>query len=258
MAGKSLKLLLVENVDNLGIVGDVVSVRTGYARNFLLPRGLATKPSEDLVRSLAAKRAEAEKLIAQQRAQREALIKSLEGFEMTMQRSCNEQGILYGAVTQQDIASAMRALGHAVSPRDVRLPVAIKRVDHYDVQIKFATDLATNVKVHVVADRQIQAGEERQEMEFDNEGNLIVATPGQPGEGQGAGGDRRERRERRERGDRGGDRGRPREAAPDKRAVASGAASSSARSEGPGREAPKPEAAKPSDGAKAAKAKKAK
>ncbi|MFZ4573664.1 MAG: 50S ribosomal protein L9 [Phycisphaerales bacterium] len=152
---KSVKLLLVENVDSLGIVGDVVNVRIGYARNFLLPRNLATAPSADLVASLGVKRAEAQKQVALQRKQREETTTKLKGVEITLVRSCNDQGILYGAITQQDIASALGEQGHVVRAREVRIAQTIKRVDHYDVHVKLDTDLDAIVKVHVKADREL-------------------------------------------------------------------------------------------------------
>ncbi|MDX2130624.1 MAG: 50S ribosomal protein L9 [Planctomycetota bacterium] len=152
---KNMKLLLIENVDSLGIVGDVVSVRTGYARNFLLPRALATEPSEELVQTLAAKRAEAERQVAQQRAQREETTAKLEGVELELVRSCNDQGILYGAITQQDVATELTTRGYLVKPRDVRLPGAIKRVDKYELHIKLDTDLDAIVKLVVKPDREL-------------------------------------------------------------------------------------------------------
>lgn len=168
---KSVRLLLVENVDNLGIVGDVVNVRVGYARNYLLPRDLATVPSQEMLAQLAEKRRLAEKDLAELRAMRTELIKKIDGLELTLTRSCNDQGHLYGSVTQHDIADALTALGFAVKPREVRLPGTIKRVDTFDVLIKFASDLEANIKLWVVADRSLDV--EREEMEFDNEGNLI-------------------------------------------------------------------------------------
>lgn len=169
---RDLNLLLVENVDNLGIVGDVVKVRAGYARNFLLPRGLATEPDDQLIKQLADKRAEAEKEVAALRANREDMAKKLDGQEITMVRACNDQGVLYGAVTQQDIASALQTLGFDVKPREVRLPYAMKRIDNYEVLLKFANDLESHIRVFVEPDRTIDE-DEREEMEFDNEGNLI-------------------------------------------------------------------------------------
>jgi len=173
---KSVKLLLTENVDNLGIVGDVVNVRLGYARNFLLPRQLATVPNEGMIAELAEKRKAAEAALAKLRAQRQAAIKKIEGLEITMARSCNDQGHLYGSVTQQDIASALTELGFDVKPREVRLAQTIKRIDSYEVLVKFDADLEASVKLWVVADRKLDL-EREEEMEFDNEGNLIEKRP---------------------------------------------------------------------------------
>ncbi len=169
---KSIKLLLTENVDNLGIVGDVVNVRIGYARNYLLPRDLATTPSDEILAKLAEKRAKAEKDLAALRAQREALISKLEGIELTLTRACNDQGHLYGSVTQHDIAESLTELGFPVQGREVRLAQTIKRVDSFDVLVKFDTDLEANIKLYVIADRALDDDRE-EEMEFDNEGNLI-------------------------------------------------------------------------------------
>lgn len=169
---KSVKLLLTENVDSLGIVGDVVKVKMGFARNYLLPFGYATTPSDDLIASLAERRAQAEKDVSARRKEREEMISKLDGQELTMDRACNDQGHLYGSVTQQDISSALKEVGFAVSPREVRLPGAIKRVDSYDILVKVESDLEAHVKLWVVADRHIE--NESEEMEFDNEGELII------------------------------------------------------------------------------------
>jgi large subunit ribosomal protein L9 len=160
---RNLKLLLTETVDSLGIVGDVVNVRTGYARNFLLPRRLATQPSEEAIKALASKRADAERMIAEQRAKRTEIAKKLEGFELSLVRSCNDQGILYGAVTQQEISKALHDKGYEVRPRDVRLPHAIKRVDNYEVHIKFEADLEAIIKLHVLPDRKLELEDQRAE-----------------------------------------------------------------------------------------------
>ncbi len=172
MASSYVKLLLTENVDNLGIVGDVVRVRTGYARNFLLPFGLATTPSEDLIKDLAEKRADAEKQVAALRKDRETMIGKLDGQELTMVRACNDQGHLYGSVTQQDIASALNEVGFAIKPREVRLPGTIKRVDSFDIHVKVDSDLGADIKLWVVADRELETDDDN-EMEFDDEGELI-------------------------------------------------------------------------------------
>jgi large subunit ribosomal protein L9 len=179
---RNVKLLLTENVDSLGIVGDIVNVRVGYARNYLLPFGYATTPSDELVAELAEKRAQAEQQLAERRKQREEMIGKLDGQELTLIRACNDQGQLYGSVTQQDIASALKEVGFTVAPREVRLPTTIKRVDTFDIHIKVDTDLEADIKLWVVADRELES-EDRDEMEFDNEGELIVKTK-KPAKGQ--------------------------------------------------------------------------
>jgi large subunit ribosomal protein L9 len=160
---KALKLLLIENVDTLGIVGDVVNVRTGFARNFLLPRNLATTPSDDLIKQLAGKRADAQRMLAELRKQREELIGKLQGIEVTLIRSCNDQGVLYGSITQQDIATALNTMGHSVKPRDVRISQTMKRVDKFDVHVRLDSDLDALVKLTVQADRKLEL--ERHEAE---------------------------------------------------------------------------------------------
>jgi len=183
MASKSVKLLLVENVESLGIVGDVVNVRTGYARNFLLPRSLATQPNDAMIKELSGKRADAQKAVEAHRQHRVALVDKLKGVEITLIRSCNDQGILYGAITQQDLAAALKELGHVVSPRDVRITQTIKRVDNYDIHIKLDADLDSIVKLHVKPDRELPADAKRAE-EAQGEG------------GAGAGADERPSRRR--------------------------------------------------------------
>ncbi|MDX2114470.1 MAG: 50S ribosomal protein L9 [Planctomycetota bacterium] len=154
---KTYRLLLTENVESLGIVGDVVTVRAGYARNYLLPRNVATEPSEEKINALASRRAEAERHVAEMRSAREQMVEKLEGYEITLERSCNDQGLLYGSVTQQDVATALLGAGFTVRPRDVRLSQTIKRVGNYDLTIKPDVDLEANVKLHVNPDRPLES-----------------------------------------------------------------------------------------------------
>ncbi|MGP1347400.1 MAG: 50S ribosomal protein L9 [Phycisphaerales bacterium] len=149
---KYVELLLVETVEPTGIVGDVVKVRPGFARNFLLPRGLATEPNEELKASLAQRRAEAERDLAERRARMESMIEKIDGYELTTERAANEQGLLYGSVTQQEIADMLTEAGFGVRPRDVRIGQTIKRADRYDIVIKPANDLEATVVLIVKAE----------------------------------------------------------------------------------------------------------
>lgn len=150
---KMIELLLVENVDNLGIVGDVVKVRPGYARNFLLPRGLASKPSQGAIARLAERRKQVEAELKARRDMQQKLIEKLEGHEITLTRSANEQGILYGGVSQHDLAEALRAEGFNVEDRFVRVGDQIKRLDSYAVPIVIDKELKTEIKVWIVSDK---------------------------------------------------------------------------------------------------------
>jgi len=152
----NVELLLLENVYNLGIVGDVVSVKPGYARNYLIPTGLATEPTEGAKKRIAAKRAEVERQLRELREQREALIAKLEGVELTLQRSANEQGVLFGSVSQQDIAEALQEEGFDIAYRDVRIGEPFKHLDSYTVPIQLDQDLRTEIKVWVVSDKPLE------------------------------------------------------------------------------------------------------
>ena len=161
---RTLELLLLDNVDNLGIVGDVVKVKPGYARNFLLPRGLATEPSEEKVQELAARRAEVEAEMKARREAQKAMMEKLADHEINLERAANDLGVLFGGVTQHDIAEALRAEGFAVEDRYVRLGEQIKRVDSYEVPIVIDRELKTQIKVWVNPDRPLEVDEREQEV----------------------------------------------------------------------------------------------
>jgi len=178
MAARKVELLLIDTVENLGIVGDVVKVRPGYARNFLLPHGLAERPSKKRLDELQERRKQVQAEIAAQRRAREALHAKMSAIEVAIIRSCNDQGMLYGSVSQRDISDALREAGYDVEIRAVRLGQPIKRVGSYPVPIQFDRDLRTEITLRIDPDHPI--GEEREEMEFDNEGRLIRKPKGAP------------------------------------------------------------------------------
>ncbi len=174
---KSVELLLTENVEYLGIVGDVVKVKSGYARNFLIPRDFATTPSAEKIAQLAERRAEAEKQVADLRTARMSMIEKLQDFELSLERTCNDSGLLYGSITQKDIADALVEAGFAVQQRDVRLGQTIKRIDAYEIIVRPEADLEAIVKLWVVSDRPLDADEDKDKKEGE-------AAEGGEGEGQ--------------------------------------------------------------------------
>ena len=168
---RSVKLLLTTNVDNLGIVGDVVTVKPGYARNYLIPSGMATDPTPGNVQRLAEKRKQVEQEMQQRRTDREALLERLQGCEITIIRSANEQGVLFGGVSQHDIAQALQDDGYAVDDRAVRVGEQIKRLDSYEIPIELEPDMRTEIKLWVVSDKPADQleGEAEVEAEADQE-----------------------------------------------------------------------------------------
>ena len=143
----NVKLLLKESIKHVGKVGDVVEVSPGYARNFLLPRDLAVKPTPGNVKKIEERRKEIERVEREHREQQAALLKQLEGVEVTLERKANEQGHLFGSVSATDIAKALQGQGFNVQPGDVFLPGKLDHIDKYMVRIKFAEELETEIKV---------------------------------------------------------------------------------------------------------------
>ena len=152
-----MKLLLKESIKNVGRVGDVVEVSAGYARNYLLPKDLAVQPTPGNIKKVEERRKEIERIERERREEQAALIKQLEGVEVTLERRANEQGHLFGSVTATDIAKALQAQGFNINPDDINLPGRLDRIDRYGVEVKFADDLATEVKVYVAPDAESKA-----------------------------------------------------------------------------------------------------
>src|SRR3954471_16660336 len=146
------KLLLKESIKNVGRVGDIVVVSPGYARNYLLPKDLAVQPTPGNVKKVEERRKEIEKQERERRDQQAALLKQLEGVEVTLERRANENGNLFGSVSATDISKQLQAQGFNVEPDDINLPGKLDKIEKYTVQVKFAEDLATDVKVWVAPD----------------------------------------------------------------------------------------------------------
>lgn len=146
-----MKVLLCEDVKNLGWLGDIVEVNTGYARNYLIPQGLAKPATEGNIRVLAKEKAgRAEQRVRDRRRLEEAAA-AVEGAEAVLAAKANEQGVLFGSVGAGDIAANLREQGFAVADELVELEENIKHVGSSQVALKFAKDLAATVTVVVVA-----------------------------------------------------------------------------------------------------------
>lgn len=145
-------VILQQNVPNLGNVGDIVNVKDGYGRNFLVPRGMAViadqsnrRRMEHQKRSASAKRATAV-------AEAEALLAKIAETPITIASSAGEEGKLFGSVTNRDIADKLAEAGIVVDRRSITISDAIKSTGAYDVTIKLGLDLSATLKVYVVGE----------------------------------------------------------------------------------------------------------
>ena len=146
-----MKVILREDIPNLGKSGEVVSVKDGFGRNYLLPRQLAVLASEKNVRQLEHERAVITDQQAKQRAGAEALAKQVGNVQVRIPRKVGEQDKLYGSVTALDIAEALAAQGQKVDRRALHLAEPIKALGTYEVELRLHRDVTAKVKVEVVA-----------------------------------------------------------------------------------------------------------
>lgn len=156
MALRKVELLLNRTIENLGVVGDVVKVKPGYARNYLLPHLYAEAPTAEKIEALKGARAIAQAELAKVRGDREALLARLEGVSIKLVRSVNDSGVLYGAVTHRDISDQLTADGFAVDMRAVRLNNPIRRIGQYNCAIQFDRDLRVEIGIEVLPDRTLE------------------------------------------------------------------------------------------------------
>jgi large subunit ribosomal protein L9 len=149
-----MKVLLTQTIERTGIVGEVIDVSDGFARNYLLPKGLGVQPTEGNIKRLEAARKEYEAKLQLIRAEKEKLVQTLQGVEVTLVRNANDEGHLFGSVSKRDIAEELVKLGHQVDADDVKLDEPLRRIDTYTVAVHLAADLKADVKVWIVRDKK--------------------------------------------------------------------------------------------------------
>ncbi len=157
-----MKVLLCEDIRRLGWLGDVVDVTEGYARNYLLPQGLAKVATEGNIRAIAKAKAERAEERLKERKRLAAAAEAVNGAEAVLAAKANEHGVLFGSITDRMIAANLREQGFMVADEVVRLPEHIKQVGAHSVTLKFGDDVTATVNVVVVAE---QSEEEPKEEE---------------------------------------------------------------------------------------------
>ncbi|TSE27255.1 50S ribosomal protein L9 [Tepidimonas sediminis] len=148
-----MQVILLDKVVNLGNLGDIVKVKDGYARNYLIPTGRARRATQAAIDEFNARRAELEKAAAAKLAEAQALAEKLAGHTVRITQKAGVDGRLFGSVTNHDIAAELTKAGFPIHKSQVRMPNGVfKNVGDYTVQIGLHTDVVVDVNVQVLGE----------------------------------------------------------------------------------------------------------
>jgi len=149
-----MKVLLRRNVSKLGKIGEVVEVKGGYARNYLVPQGLAVRPTEANVKAIEDQKQAYLAELAKEKAQLEAKAELINGKEVTISARANEEGRLYGSVGPAQIASALADEGLFVESEYITLDEPIHQLDKYDVKVNFSEEVSATIHLWILPIRE--------------------------------------------------------------------------------------------------------
>ena len=148
-----MEIILLEKIANLGVLGDRVKVKPGYARNFLIPKGKATLATGANLARFEARRAELEWIAAEALAKARARAEQLAELIVTLSVKTGSEGRLFGSVGPADIASAVSAAGIELQKQEVRLPTgSIRQIGEYDVDLHLHGEVKTQIRVNIIAE----------------------------------------------------------------------------------------------------------
>jgi len=149
-----MQIILLEKVANLGNLGDVVRVKDGFARNFLIPQRMARRATTTAIAEFEAKRAELEKLAAEKLAAAQAVGAKLGGLVLEIRQKAGVDGRLFGSVTNHDVADALKAKGLTIEKALVRMPTGpLKIVGDHPLSIAVHTDVVVEITVQVIGEQ---------------------------------------------------------------------------------------------------------
>jgi large subunit ribosomal protein L9 len=149
-----MQVILMEKVANLGNLGDVVKVKDGFARNFLIPQGKARRATQENLKQFEAKRAELEKAAGEQLKKAQEQGAKLEGLMLQVTQKAGPDGRLFGSVTNYDIVESLEKQGHKVERAQIRMPQGpLKQVGDYPIQVALHTDVAVTITVSVLGEQ---------------------------------------------------------------------------------------------------------
>ena len=148
----NITVLLREDIDNLGGRGEIVKVKSGYARNYLLPQGIATLASKGNIKQIEGERAALLKKSAHEKSTADAQAEQMGDISLSFERRAGEGGTLFGSVTSMDIADALKEKGYEIDRRKIVLKDAIKETGDYTVNVKLHREVTIGIPVSVTAE----------------------------------------------------------------------------------------------------------
>jgi large subunit ribosomal protein L9 len=163
------QVLLREDIDNLGARGEIVRVKTGYARNYLLPRNLAVEATVNNVRQIEGEKAALAKREAKERSTAELQAGQLGKLDLKFERKVGEAGVLYGSVTSMDIAHALQEQGYEIDRRKIVLREPIKRFGNYTVPVRLHREVTVELPVSVLGEGGVEVDVEAMKTEATKE-----------------------------------------------------------------------------------------
>jgi large subunit ribosomal protein L9 len=148
-----VNVILLDRIANLGDLGEEVSVKSGFARNYLIPQGKAVRATKENRDVFEARRAELETVANERLGQAEARAEGLTGVAITIAAKAGDEGRLYGSVGTHDIAEALQSAGHQVDRNEVRLPEGvIRQVGEYEIDLQLHSNVTVSIQLAVVPD----------------------------------------------------------------------------------------------------------
>jgi large subunit ribosomal protein L9 len=183
-----MEVILREAIDRLGQVGEVVTVKDGYARNYLLPRKLAYLSTPGNVKVMKQEKVKIDRHEAQQREEAEKLRDALNGVEISIRRRVGEKEVLYGSVTSADIAEAIEAKGFKIDKRKILIDENLKQIGEFTIPIRLFTEVIAEVKLRVEpeggAPESVQAAQSPENLENESPETVDQAAADPPDEAE--------------------------------------------------------------------------
>lgn len=149
-----MEIILIENVDNLGLRGDIVKVKNGYARNFLLPKKMAIEATPGNIKQISQQKTKIEAQKVKDKTEAEQFKGILEALELTVSRKVGEQGVLYGSVTMQDLSNLLAEKGHQIDKRKITVDETIKMPGVYNISIRIHPEVKAVIKLTVYSEEE--------------------------------------------------------------------------------------------------------